>query len=175
MSSPVEAACFTVKTSKRGGTPRICARPLDDELEPWTRDLVKYFERFDPEDHVFPFTRQKADQVAAKAFKGYIYPIEEYTENRFIVGPSGDFLRDQDGKLLSASVTTERHHRRYKTHAIRHTVANELIEFYGFTPTQLSQFGGWTLRGFTGASNSLSRYIHSNWRDYFPKLLRRRT
>ena len=155
-----------MRTSKRDGTPRICARPMDPEYEPWTKDVVTYFERFDPEDHVFPFTRQKLGQVGAKAFKGLWYPIEEYDEKKLFVNGLGE--------MEEKKVQVPRHFKPLRLHGIRHIVATELMYFYGFNLRQLSMFTGWSLKGMTGASPSLARYAHMEWTDYFPKLLKKR-
>ena len=146
-----EAAIFTVYTAKRGGIERKIAIPLNPVYEPWTRELYNYFVKHG-NNRVFPFTRQKAYKYAQEAFEDLTYPIEPYR-----VG--GDKVK--------------RHFRKFRTHALRHARATELIEFYGFDHFDLCVYGGWTMKSAMGVG-SLSRYAHLQWRKYFPKMLKKR-
>ena len=169
-----EVAIFTVNTSKRGGLPRSVACPLDPVREPWAGELCDYFKEFSSGQYVFNFTRQKLWQVAREAFAGFKYPIEEYQRvlsERELRDGMQIIMEKEDGQFI---VKTEKHHRVMGTHAIRHLRAMDLLNFYGFTVQELSVIGGWTLRSMTGASSSISRYVHLDWQSYFPKLLRER-
>jgi integrase len=149
-----EAAVFTVRTAKRDGKIRKIALPLERKYEPWTEQLYDYYQE-QGSDKVFPFTRQKAWDYAQEAFAGLSYPIEKYT------GYNSD-----DIKAVKA------HMKPFRTHALRHLRATELIETFGFTGFDLSVYGGWTLRSMVGVGSALSRYAHLDWRRYFPKLLK---
>jgi len=153
-----QAAVFTVRTAKRDGKIRKIALPLEKTYEPWAEQLYSYY-REHGEDKVFSFTRQKAWEYANKTFKGLSYPIEKYN----LYDPE-----DQKPKPVKA------HLKPFRTHALRHLRATELIETFGFTGFDLSVYGGWTLRSMVGVGSSMSRYAHLDWRRYFPKLLKKR-
>ncbi len=153
-----EAAIFTVRTAKRDGKIRKIALPLEKTFEPWTEPLYNYYLEHG-NDKVFPFTRQKAWEYANEAFSGLSYPIDKYNQ----YDPE-----DPTPKPVKA------HNKPFRTHALRHLRATELIETFGFTGFDLSVYGGWTLRSMIGVGSALSRYAHLDWRKYFPKLLKKR-
>ncbi len=153
-----EAAIFTVRTAKRDGKIRKIALPLEKMYEPWTEKLYNYYlERGD--NKVFPFTRQKAWEYSQEIFSGLSYPIEKYSQ-----------FNSQEAKPTPIKA----HMKPFRTHALRHLRATELIETFGFTGFDLSVYGGWTLRSMVGVGSSMSRYAHLDWRRYFPKLLKKR-
>ena len=154
----IEAAIFTVRTAKRDGKIRKIALPLEKTFEPWTEPLYNYYLEH-RNDKVFPFTRQKAWEYAHETFSGLSYPIERY--NKYD-------LENPKPKPVRA------HNKPFRTHALRHLRATELIETFGFTGFDLSVYGGWTLRSMVGVGSAMSRYAHLDWRKYFPKLLKKR-
>ena len=153
-----EAAIFTIRTAKRDGKIRKIALPLEKVYEPWTEDLYNYYLE-SQEGKVFPFTRQKAWEYAKVTFKGLQYPIEKYNQYE------PEYTKPKPVKA---------HLKPFRTHALRHLRATELIETFGFTGFDLSVYGGWTLRSMVGVGSSMSRYAHLDWRRYFPKLLKKR-
>jgi hypothetical protein len=153
-----EAAIFKVKTAKRGGKERLIALPLDKRYEPWTVDILQYYRKCGDKP-LFPFTRQRALQIAWQAFKGLKYPIE-----RYVIA----------NKSLGLRKVVDSHLKPFGLHALRHLRASELIEFYGFDGIDLSIYGGWTLKSMVGVGGSLERYAHLQWQKYFPKLLKPR-
>ena len=153
-----EAAIFTIRTAKRDGKIRKIALPLEKKYEPWTEELYNYY-RIHKDQKVFPFTRQKAWEYSQKTFSGLSYPIDKYN----LYNPE-----DLKPKPIKA------HLKPFRTHALRHLRATELIESFGFTGFDLSVYGGWTLRSMVGVGSAMSRYAHLNWRRYFPKLLKKR-
>ena len=153
-----EVAIFTVRTAKRDGKIRKIALPLEKKFEPWTEPLYNYFLEHG-NNKVFPFTRQKAWNYAQETFSGLSYPIEKYN----LYDP-----KDPKPKPVKT------HNKPFRTHALRHLRATELIETFGFTGFDLSVYGGWTLRSMVGVGSSMSRYAHLDWRRYFPKLLKKR-
>jgi hypothetical protein len=153
-----DAAVFTVRTAKRDGKIRKIALPIEKTYEPWAEQLFKYY-REHGEDKVFPFTRQKAWEYANNTFKGLSYPIEKYN------------LYDPEN---TKPKPVKAHLKPFRTHALRHLRATELIETFGFTGFDLSVYGGWTLRSMVGVGSAMSRYAHLDWRRYFPKLLKKR-
>jgi hypothetical protein len=152
-----DVAVFTVRTAKRGGKERKIALPLEKEYEPFAEQLFNYARQFG-KDHVFPFTRQKAFEYSREIFEDLTYPIENYRPFK-------------DGTPLPV---VKEHIRLFRTHALCHLRATELIEVYDFDGIELSVYGGWTLRSMLGIGSSLSRYTHLRWRKYFPKLLTER-
>lgn len=149
-----DVAVFTVRTAKRQGTERKIALPLEKEYEPFAEQLFSYVRQFG-KDPVFPFTRQKAFEYAKGIFEGLTYPIESYRP--FKAGEKLPVVKE--------------HPRSFRTHALRHLRATELLEVYDFDGIELSIYGGWTLRSMAGIGSSMSRYIHLKWKKYFPKLL----
>jgi hypothetical protein len=150
---------FTVRTAKRHGKIRKIALPLDRKYEPFTEQLFEYVREFGKNQYVFPFTRQKAWQEASIIFQGLEYPIETY-----VVSVNGE----KQPPILE-------HMKPFRTHALRHLRATELLEQYDFSGVELSLYGGWTLRSTVGVGSSLSRYSHVHYRKYLPKLLVERT
>jgi hypothetical protein len=153
-----KAAVFTVRTAKRDGKIRKIAIPVEKKYEPWTEQLLTYY-REHGNEKVFPFTRQKAWSYAQEVFSGLRYPIEKYN----LYKPKS--LKPKPIKS---------HMKPFRTHALRHLRATELIETFGFTGFDLSVYGGWTLRSMVGVGSAMSRYAHLDWRRYFPKLLKER-
>jgi len=167
----VEASLFYVKSTHGAeGRTRICARPLPREYEPWSRELLEYFSKFDGEEPVFPMNRQKVWRMAREAWGDLHYPIEAYAVIQ--VDGEGNVLLDTDGRKLKRVIS--RHNRPFNLHAIRHLVATDLVVYYGFNGPNLSAFGGWTLSSAMGVSSAVNRYVQLDWRSYFPKLLKRR-
>ena len=153
-----EVAVFSVRTAKRDGKIRKIALPLENKFEPWTEPLYTYYLEHG-KDKVFAFTRQKAWEYANLTFHGLSYPIEKY-----------NLYNPEDSKPKPVKA----HLKPFRTHALRHLRATELIETFGFTGFDLSVYGGWTLRSMVGVGSALSRYAHLDWRQYFPKLLKKR-
>lgn len=153
-------AVFTVSTAKRGGIERLVGLPLDPKYEPWTKEVCKYY-LAQKNEACFPFTRQKVWQYSKQVFEGLTYPIERYT------------IIEEEGEERIRK-TVKRHPRAFRTHALRHVRAAELIEHYGFDGIDLSIYGGWTLRSMTGVGSSMQRYAHLRWQKYFAKLLKKR-
>jgi integrase len=152
-----EAAVFTVRTAKRQGKERQVALPLNPQYEQWTQELYDYFKQFG-NSPVFPITRQKAYSYAKKVFAGLKYQIEYYKVY-------------EDGKIKQEPPI---HTKGFRTHALRHLRATELLNEYDFNGVELSAYGGWTLRSTIGVGSAVGRYAHLNWKKYFPKLLIRR-
>jgi len=157
-----DAVIFTVRTAKRQGIIRKIGIPV--KYEPLGMVLFEYFKEFG-KALVFPFTRQDAYRYARehKVFQGLTYPIEKYT-----IWENGELMQSVEG-----------HDKPYTLHAIRHTRATELVEFYGFDGFNLAAYGGWTIsvaQSMFGARTPrvFSRYLYLNWQGYFPKLLKKR-
>ena len=157
-----ECVIFSVKTAKREGLIRNIALPLN--FEPWAKKVYDYFKDF-REKTVFPFTRQKVGSYVRenKVFAGLEYPIEKYVVVKKTL------------ELKKEVIQRERHMRAYNLHALRHSRASELIEYYGFDGFNLATYGGWLYRTAARTSSVMDRYLSLGWQSYFPKLLKRRT
>jgi len=153
-----KAVVFTVSTAKRGGLERLIALPVKAKYEPWTKEVAEHYLARNNQP-CFPFTRQKVWQYSKRVFEGLQYPIERYT-----------IIKIEDEKRIRKIV--DRHLKPFRTHALRHIRAAELIEHYGFDGIDLSTYGGWTLRSMIGVGSSMQRYAHLRWQKYFPKLLK---
>lgn len=149
-------AVFTVSTAKRDGVERLVGLPLNPKYEPWTKEVCKYYlaQKNQP---CFPFTRQKVWHYSKQVFEGLTYQIEKYT------------IVEGETKIHRV---IKRHPRPFRTHALRHIRAAELIEQYGFDGFDMSIYGGWTLRSTIGVGPAMERYAHLRWRKYLPKLLK---
>lgn len=173
---PFEALVLHVKTGKRGGIPRRCAVPLDPEYEPWAKPILKYFQRFDESDHVFPYTRQDIFIPAKKVFDGLVYPIEDYKVTHINQVEYDLLLEDLPPQLrhlvkvpkhLKEVEWVKRHLRNFRLHALRHARLMDLAEFYQFTKEDRERYAGHTMA-------TSDRYSHLEWWSYFPKLLKKR-
>lgn len=152
-----EVAVFRIATTHgQKGKPRLIGLPMNVQYEPWTKEVIEYFEQ-KKDKPVFPFSRQKVWNYSKSIFKGLRYPIETYS------------VREDE-----ISKTVDRHMKPFRIHALRHLRASELIEVYGFDGVDLSIYGGWTLKSMIGVGSAMERYVHLQWRRYFPKLLKRR-
>lgn len=149
---------FTVRTAKRHGKEREIALPLEKGYEPFTEQLFNYVQQFGKNQHIFPFTRQKAWQYATEIFEKLTYPIDPYTVTRNGV---------KQPPVLQ-------HSKPFRTHALRHLRASELLDFYDFSGVELSLYGGWTLRSTMNVGSAVSRYAHVKYKKYLPKLLTQR-
>lgn len=157
---------FNIRTAKQykrnqpmytEGKPRTVALPLD--YEPWAKTVYEYFQRFGHR-RVFFFTRQKVGMYVRNnlIFEGLKYPIDTY--NKYLE------------KGIKESIPA--HMKHYVIHALRHSRATELIDYYGFDAFNLAQYGGWTLQTQAKTTKSMNRYLAFTWRSYFPKLLKPR-
>lgn len=157
-NGPLNEPCvlFNVRTAKRRGTRRPIALPIN--YEPWTMQLYEYFRK--QEKEIFPFTRQKVGKyVRNKAvFEGLEYPVERYHI------------------LLPRKVrkVVDQHMRPYNLHALRHSRATDLVEYFGFDSFDLCVYLGWTLKSGVGITPVAGRYLSLSWQRYFPKLLKER-
>jgi len=166
-----EVVIFEVNTAKRGDdVRRMCALPYLFKYEPWTKEVVDYFDMFDDNDLVFPFNRQKAWRDTKPFWEDLWYKIDPYSVLGF--DAFGDILKDDDGKNIIRKV--EGHWKEFSIHGTRHIRTGDLVFFYGFTPADLSAIGGWSLGTSMRATRTMRRYIQYDWRSYVAKLFKQR-
>lgn len=162
-------AIFTVTTEKRkGGWQRQIGLPLNPAYEPWTQQLLDYFNQHKNDSALFPFKRQEIYPVAQKAFKGLNVHIQPY--ERAIRDEQGNYVYEiKNEKKHLATKTVSAHSKPFSQHSLRKVRRTELEEVYGFTSEERKKYGGWSL-------GIEERYGPGSWdRKSFPKLLQPRT
>jgi len=168
MREPV--ALFHVWTEKRKGLKRQGIRrdialPLNPDFEPWTKDLLGYFQKQQvTKQPIFPFYRQKAYTLAKPVFEGLSVKITHYRKT----------LPELDGKGKHLMRMIPEHTKPFTVHSLRKIRENELRRNYRFDAFEISAYGGWTMQTMAGTSSALAHYDVLPWEDYFPKLLRKR-
>lgn len=145
---------------------RFVAIPLNSKYEPWTQEIYEYFNK-KGEDFVFPFTRQYIWRYIKlnKVFDGLGYPVERYD-----VWEDGEIVRSSPRKIND-----------FGLHGMRHVRTKELSEVFQFNGLDLMAYIGWSARSAVNETGdiippSVEVYmdIYTNWRRYFPKLLKKR-
>ncbi len=167
-------AIFTVSTEKRQEWERLIGLPLRKAFEPWTQDIVDYFQdcKEKKKAELFPFTRQEMYNTVEIVFSGLEYKIFPYKR---ILKVNGTTVIDPKTNKPEKFSVPE-HLKPFRNHGLRHLRNVELRDFYGLSAEERSSYGGWTLRSMIGGiGSSIERYGEAIWRPYFPKLLRERT
>lgn len=163
-------AVFHVYTEKRKGlkhigTRRDIALPLNPEYEPWTKELLEYFQKRQvSKQPIFPFNRRKAYALSKPVFEGLTVKITHYRKTLPEL--------DEKGKHLMRMIPE--HVKPFTVHSLRKIRENELRRNYRFDAFEISAYGGWTMQTMAGTSSALAHYDVLPWEDYFPKLLRKR-
>lgn len=169
MREPV--ALFHVWTEKRKGLKSIGIRrdialPLNPTFEPWSLDLLSYFQKRQVlKEPIFPFTRQKAYTLSKPAFEGLTATITHYRKA----------TPELDEKGRHKTKIVPEHTKPFTIHSLRKIRENELRRNYRFDAFEISAYGGWTMQTKAGTSSALAHYDMPAWEDYFPKLLRKRS
>lgn len=163
-------AVFSVSTEKRQGWKRLVGLPLRKEFEPWTQELVDYFQEHEGKD-LFPFKRQEMYNTVSTVFAGLEYKIFPYKR---VKKEHGQPVIDPETNKPK-KISVPEHSKPFRNHGLRHLRNVELRDFYGLSAEERSSYGGWTLRSMIGGIGSnIDRYGEAAWRPYFPKLLRKR-
>lgn len=163
-------AVFTVSTEKRQKWKRLVGLPLRKDFEPWTQDIVDYFQERKGTD-LFPFTRQEMYNTVKTVFAGLEYKIFPYKRVR---KEHGEPVINPETKKTE-KISVPEHSKPFRNHGLRHLRNVELRDFYGLSAEERSSYGGWTLRSMIGGiGSSIDRYGEAVWRPYFSKLLKPR-
>jgi hypothetical protein len=161
-------AVFSVSTEKRQKWKRLIGLPLRKEFEPWTQELIDYFQEREGKD-LFPFTRQHMYNEVRTVFAGLEYKIFPYKRVRLVHGQP---IRDPKTNKTEKYQVIE-HLKPFRNHALRHLRNVELRDFYGLSAEERSSYGGWKLSTMIGGiGSSIDRYGEAAWKPYFPKLLK---
>ena len=155
-------AIFQLTVSKQGLPPpiRLVALPLDENYEPWTKEIYDYIKGKKDQDYVFQFNRQAAwDYFKLKdtVFQGKKYIV-------------GDYIKK---KPQQKSESVEKHARDAVFNGLRRARAMELTEKYSFDPIELSEYIGlqFDLRGLP-LEEKPKRVCYDKWQLYINKLFK---
>jgi hypothetical protein len=127
---------------------KTIALPIDMEIEPWTYEMLKYLnKKYDgkiPTSVPFTISRQELNPIIRDALQDILPPPDIHNPKNIL----------------------------------RHWRISHLLDYYGFSPADMTIYTGWSVRtafmhqGAVGGSASIEEYYHSQWRKYYPKLLR---
>jgi hypothetical protein len=160
-----EVAVFQVATEKRGGLIREIGLPLDEQYDPWVKQVYTYLTS--KNENGFQYTRQSMWKTAKEAFEGMTYRIHPY--KRAII-ENGEYQYDKNEKLVKIQIPEKT--KPFTDHGIRHLRNLQLKKRYGLTPEERAGYGGWTLATTVGTSTAQDAYEESPWRMWFPKMLK---
>jgi len=123
---------FPVKTA-RLNTVRICALPLNPEIEPWTKNVYDWFQEMG-EDPPFQYALLKSKPTSHQ--REAIRTIADEFENWSI--DQGGYYKNSRLQPVKNAGFRARHIREYRRRSLR--------EFYGFSDADLARFGAWNER-----------------------------
>lgn len=165
-----EFVLFIVKTAKRKGRLRPCARPLNKKYDPWAKEILDYIESSDD----YPFmlhenistSKTYAMHEARDMFDGMWWPMIDYTRTEergytedmvkherygddgfpeyLVVFPDGMRSWTKSREVVKFSVKVEPRWKPATSHVIRKRGTLTLANDYLFDGLDLSTFGGWT-------------------------------
>lgn len=187
-----EFVMFIVKTAKRRGRLRPCARPLDTKYDPWAKEILDYIESGDE----YPFmlhenhatSKTYAMNAAKGMFDGLWWPMIDYTrtsereysedmikttryndkgyEERLVIFPDGMRSWTADSNVVKFSVKVEERWKPCTSHIIRKRATLTVMNDYLFDGIDAGYIGGWTLSSqHDGTPPALKHYMHMDLRD----------
>jgi hypothetical protein len=180
-----EFVMFIVKTAKRKGYLRPCARPLDTKYDPWTKEILDYIES--GEEYPFALhdnwetSKTYAMEKARKVFDGMYWPMSDYTramprqytkdmvkterwgnhgyKEYLVFFPDGERSWTKDEEIAYINMKIEPRWRPVTSHVLRKISQNTLMNTYGLDDVDCAYFGGWTVTGQrTGVSQSMGKH-----------------
>jgi hypothetical protein len=185
-------ALFIVKTAKRKGRLRPCARPLNKKYDPWTKEVVDYISSRGE----YPFmlhenvetSKTYAMEAARQMFEGLYWPMIDYTRTSersytkdMIIhtdfGKNGyerylvefpDKMRSwtSDAEIVKFSVKIDPRWKPATSHVIRKRATLTLANDYLFDGFDLGYIGGWTLSGQQeGVPQALKHYMFMDLKE----------
>lgn len=172
-TSNIPVAVFKIRIAKQRLEPgeeapyRLIALPLDDEFEPWAKEMFEYFQAAGS-NYVFPnVSRQDVWHYIThqqRVFEGLHYRIKKYL---YIKGMVLEKPEENSIKVLA-------HNRKFKGHAIRHVRIDELVKRYHFDGIDIAAFVGWAVgrSRTTNVPEMMNNYaeIREMWPRYIKKL-----
>lgn len=121
---------------------RTVALPMDDR-EPWARSIAARIEALDAAQPIVPINRQKLNEL----------------------------MRDYGLYKLAFSLEENQNITRLDN-PLRHLRIHDLIGYYHFSIEDIPAYTGHKASSVAKVSRALDRYLHLQWTQYFPKLLR---
>jgi len=188
-----EFVMFIVKTAKRKGMLRPCARPLNLEYDPWAKKVLDYIES----GGVYPFSLHEnvatsktyAMNEAKQAFKGMYWPMSDYTrsikrsytkdmvktqrwgddgyEEYLVFFPDGERSWTKDLEYASVGEKVDPRWKPVTSHVLRKISLQTVMNDYGFDQVDGAYFGGWTISGQRiGVSQAMGKhYMYMDLRE----------
>lgn len=184
-----EFVMFIVKTAKRKGRMRPCARPLNTKYDPWAKEVYDYMQTYD--DYPFKLAEKMetsktyAMNAAKGMFKGLWWPMidytrsseREYTEDmvipeatkwdkhgfkqRLVVFPDGMRGWTRYPDVVTFGMKVEERWNKATSHVIRKRGIMTLMNDYDLDGTGIAYFAGWTLGSQQdGTPPMLKTYMH---------------
>ena len=197
-----EFVLFIVKTAKRKGRLRPCARPLNTKYDPWAKEILDYIQGEDE----YPFmlhenvatSKTYAMNYASWVFDGLWWPMVDYTrtskreyeedmikttryndkgyEEKLVIFPDGMRSWTTDPKLVNFNVKVEERWKPCTSHIIRKRSLMTIMNDYLFDGIDAAYIGGWTLSSqHDGTPAVLKYYMHmdlSESKESLPQLER---
>ena len=184
-----EFVMFIVKTAKRKGRMRPCARPLDTKYDPWAKEVLDYIESEDE----YPFklaenvdtSKTYAMNAAKGMFDGLWWPMIDYTmssereytedmvvpkatryndkgyEERLVVFPDGMRGWTKYPDHITFGMKVEERWNPCTSHVIRKRGIMTLMNDYDLDGTGIAYIAGWTLGSQQdGTPPMLKTYMH---------------
>lgn len=187
-----EFVLFIVKTAKRRGRLRPCARPLNIKYDPWAKEVLDYIQGEDE----YPFmlhenlatSKTYAMNFARKVFDGLWWPMidysrtskREYTEDlvkttryndkgyeeKLVIFPDGMRSWTSDSELVNFSVKVEERWKPCTSHIIRKRATLTAVNDYLLSGIDVSYLGGWTLSSqHDGTPSALKHYMFMDLKE----------
>jgi len=170
-----EFVMFIVKTAKRKGRMRPCARPLNTKYDVWTKEVYDYMQTYD--DYPFKLaenldtSKTYAMNATKPMFKDLYWPMIDYTRSsereykeewvipeatkwdkngfkqRLVVFPDGSPDRGwtRHPDIVTFGMKVEERWNRATSHIIRKRGIMTLANYYGIEGINISYYAGWTL------------------------------
>lgn len=184
-----EFVMWIVKTAKRKGRLRPCARPLNTKYDPWAKEVYDYMQTYD--DYPFKLhekistSKTYAMTAARNMFDGLWWPMidytrsseREYTEDmvvpeatrwskqgfkeRLVVFPDGMRGWTRRPDVVTFGMKVEERWNPCISHVIRKRGIMTLMNDYGLDGIGIGYFAGWTLGSqHDGTPPMLKTYMH---------------
>jgi len=187
-----EFVMFIVKTAKRRGRLRPCARPLDTKYDPWAKTVLDYIESGEGYPFLLHENRATSKTYAMNHAKGAFdelwWPMIDYTrtserpysedmvkatryndkgyEEKLVIFGDGMRSWTSSPDVVKFSVKVEERWKPCTSHIIRKRATLTLVNDYLFDGVSVSYIGGWTLSSqHDGTPPALKHYMHMDLRE----------
>jgi len=184
-----EFIMWIVKTAKRKGRMRPCARPLNTGYDPWAKEVYDYMQTYDDYPFSLHENRETSKTYAMNAannmFDGLWWPMVDYTKSsereytedmvvpeatkwdkygfkqRLVVFPDGMRGWTRHPDIVTFGMKVEERWNPCTSHVIRKRGIMTLMNDYDLDGTGIAYFAGWTLGSQQdGTPPMLKTYMH---------------